>query len=223
MRFLVVEAAHYTPKRMDTVWRHSIVQTHRAKQGVFGAKKKMAQANRLLTRLRTLRKKQKFKVVENFMEKVNPVYRRRRLAKVLKAARTYFKAQRGWEKTSDRLDKKSDELNRQHARAYGKRTKTGYTAPDYSKLHPSTRKLLNAQHDRLNQKRGFAQDQVFHYQRKGSKAYNLGTYGRRDPWDSPKGQIARPPNPLAKNRKRQRRVYGRSSITGDWREKPKDD
>lgn len=125
-----------------------------------------------------------------YLESVNPVFRRRRLAKVLNRSRFYHKQVNHWAKVGEKLDKQSDSLVRDHQRKYGR----------YPNVKPEHQKLMNAEHSKLNARRTSADEAHWHNHYKARKAYNLGK-GRPETHDgSSNKHRLRPSNPLRKNR-----------------------
>jgi hypothetical protein len=159
-----------------------------------------------------------FLIIPNLSEAVNPVYRRNRLANILRKHRSLKADEKRWMNTSNKLDKKSRDLVRTHQKRYGKWTPERKNTT----FGRAAQKTMNREHRKIDNRREFAQDQVIQTGRHAGKAYNLGKSGVSDGgWggQDKKGKIARPKNPLAKNRTgRQKSWPGRSSHTGNWRE-----
>ncbi len=128
-----------------------------------------------------------FLVVKNisqFFESVNPVYRRRRLAKVAARSRFHQKMTQHWSGVMDKLDKRHDQLAR--------------------------RRASNAEFNDINAKRISADDAYWHNHRKMVKAYKI-SKGRADIYGGADSKYRlRPANPLRKNREE---TYGKHKIT----------
>ena len=134
------------------------------------------------------------------LESVNPVFRRRRLAKVMATARNHWKQQANWEKISDKLDAKGRKISKPYYKAHG---------PDFMKWPDAARKAHSDEHNKHDARRSNAADQVFHNLQRGRKAYHIAK-GRKEKPDGSHEYRPVLSNPLRKNRDETR---GKHKIT----------
>lgn len=123
-------------------------------------------------------------------EAVNPVYRRNRIAKVLKTAKKHRELMTHWSGIEDKHDQAGRRISRGYFKAHGS---------NFGSWPDAVKKKHNAEHDRNVAKRTVAYDKVMHHMQQRDKAYRI-YQGRYElPDGSSKHRII-PSNPLRKNR-----------------------
>lgn len=123
-------------------------------------------------------------------ESVNPVYRRRRIAKVLKTAKKHRELMTHWSGIENKHNNDGRAISRKYFNAHGS---------NFGSWPDAAKKKHNAEHDRNVAKRTVAYDKVIHHMQQRDKAYKVAT-GRYELPDGSNKHRVIPSNPLRKNR-----------------------
>lgn len=123
-------------------------------------------------------------------ESVNPVYRRRRIAKVVQTQRKHAHLAKHWADVSDKLDAKGRKISSKYFKEYGN---------NFMKWPKHVQKQHNAEHDANNARRSNAEETHSRNVRKRVKAYKISKGSYELPDGSTKHRLI-PSNPLRKNR-----------------------